>query len=158
MLIDREIIVRPATNSDCKNVQNLVFGILYEYGLNPERDGIDMDLSDIESNYIDRGGIFELLEDKDGKLLGTVGLYPLDKKRIELRKMYFLPELRGQGIGKTTLERMIETAKKKGIEQIVLETASVLKAAIGLYIKFGFQEAIDKHAPRCDKSFYLNLK
>jgi ribosomal protein S18 acetylase RimI-like enzyme len=52
---------------------------------------------------------------------------------------------------------MIEAAEQKDYEQIVLETASVLKEAVGLYKKFGFIEAKDKYAPRCDQSFYLNL-
>jgi len=158
MSISDKISIRAATNNDCDNVRNLVFGVLREYGLEPDRGGIDQDLDDIESSYINRGGVFEVLEDSEGHLRGTVGLYPLDEKRIELRKMYFLPELRGKGIGKKTLKRMIDAAKKKGYEQMVLETASVLKEAIGLYRKFGFLEAAEKHAPRCDKSFFLNLK
>ena len=147
-----------ATNEDCDNVRDLVFGVLREYGLEPDRGGIDKDLDDIESSYIKRGGLFEVLENKDGKLLGTVGLYPFDDDRIELRKMYFLPEIRGKGLGGKTLKRMIEVSKNKGYQQLILETASVLKEAIGLYEKFGFTESIDKHAPRCDQSFYLNLK
>ncbi len=154
---DSEIIVRTATNEDCENVQNLVFGVLREYGLEPAPEGIDRDLNDIEANYIDRGGTFEILEDIDGNLLGTVGLFPFDEERIELRKMYFSKEIRGRGLGKETLQRMIEIARKKGYQQIVLETASVLKTAIGLYKKFGFIETQDKHAPRCDQAFYLNL-
>lgn len=155
---DYEVLVRMATNNDCDNVRNLVFGILHEYGLEPAPDGIDRDLDDLEANYINRGGTFEVLEDENGKLLGTVGLYPLDEDKIELRKMYFAKEIRGIGLGKKTLQRMINIAKEKGFEQIVLETASVLKEAIGLYKKFGFIEMQDKHAPRCDQSFYLNLK
>ncbi len=149
--------MRTATNADGENVRNLVFGILREYGLEPAPDGIDRDLEDIEANYIERGGTFEVLEDAAGNLLGTVGLFPLDEKRIELRKMYFTKEIRGRGLGKKTLERMIETARKKGFDRIVLETASVLKEAIGLYEKYGFQELAEKHAPRCDRSYFLNL-
>lgn len=158
MSIDRDIVVRSATNKDCEAVQKLVFGILHEYGLEPEIEGIDKDLTDIESHYINRGGVFELLENSQGSLFGTVGLYPVDQDRIELRKMYFLPEIRGMGLGKVTLRRMIETAKEKGYSQIVLETVGVLKEAVGLYKKFGFIESEGKHAPRCDKSFYLELK
>ncbi|MGI8545033.1 MAG: GNAT family N-acetyltransferase [Aridibacter sp.] len=157
MSADDKISTRSATNDDCQNVKNLVFGILDEYGLEPEPDGIDKDLDDIEANYVNRGGLFEVLENKDGKLVGTVGLFPLDEKRIELRKMYFAKEIRGMGLGKKTLKRMIKIAEEKDYEQIVLETASVLREAVGLYKKFGFVEAEDKHAPRCDQSFYLNL-
>ena len=157
-MLSSDIIIRSATNKDCERVRNLVFDVLHEYGLEPAPDGIDEDLNDIEASYIDRGGIFEVLEDREGNLLGTVGLYPFDENRIELRKMYFIPEIRGKGQGKKTLKRMTEAAREKGYDQIVLETASVLKEAIGLYRKFGFKESVKKHAPRCDKSFFLNLK
>lgn len=154
---ESEIIIRTATNDDCENVQNLVFGVLREYGLDPAPEGIDRDLYDIEANYINRGGTFEILEDTDGNLLGTIGLYPFDDERIELRKMYFSKELRGRGLGKKMLRKMIGIAREKGYRQIFLETASTLTEAIGLYKKFGFTETQDKHAPRCDKSFYIDL-
>lgn len=155
-MIDK-ISVHSATNGDCEDIRNLVFAILREYGLESAPEGIDKDLDDIEANYINRGGVFEILENSDGELVGTVGLYPLDEKRIELRKMYFVKEIRGQGLGKKILKRMIETAKEKGFDKIVLETASVLNEAIGLYKKFGFIETKGKHAPRCDQAFYLDL-
>ncbi len=158
MSISEDIAVRSATNADCDSVQKLVFGILREYGLEPAPEGIDQDIADIEKHYLDRGGIFEILETADGKLVGTVGLYPFDETRIELRKMYFAKEIRGMGLGKTTLKRIVETARNLSYDQLVLETASVLVEAIGLYRKFGFKEAKEKHTPRCDTSFYLDLK
>lgn len=153
-----EISIRPATNRDAGRVRELVFGVLREYGLEPAPEGIDRDLDDIEGSYIARGGVFELLEDPEGRLLGTVGLYPFGDGRIELRKMYFRKELRGKGYGKMVLRRMIGTAREMGYQTMVLETASVLKEAIGLYRKFGFVEKKEPHAPRCDQSFSLDLK
>lgn len=151
------ISVRSATNADCENVQNLVFGVLHEYGLEPEVDGIDKDISDIETNYIKRGGLFEVIEDEEGNLLGTVGLYPVDEETVELRKMYFVKAFRGKGFGKKTLKRMIEKAGELGFKKIYLETASVLKVAIKLYEKFGFQPVVDLHSPRCDRAYYMNI-
>ena len=158
MLINNsEIKIRPANNADCENVQKLVFRILDEYGLKPDLPGTDKDITDIEANYINRGGVFEILEDANGNLLGTVGLFPIDDETIELRKMYFSKAIRGRGLGKKTLQKMIETAKKLGYNRIFLETANVLKEAIGLYESFGFTSATEKHTPRCDRSFYYNL-
>lgn len=157
MLINDEISVRSATNDDCENIKKLVYGVLCEYGLEPAPDGIDKDLDNIKANYIERGGLFEVLENKNGEIVGTIGLYPFDEKRIELRKMYFAKEIRGKGLGKKMLKRTIKHVEVMNYEQIVLETASVLKEAIGLYKKFGFREAIEHRTSRCDKSFYLNL-
>ena len=155
---ESEIVIRSATNADCKNIQKLVFGVLHEFGLTPEPGGTDADLNDIETEYFGRGGLFEILEDANGNLLGTVGLFPLDEQTIELRKMYFDKSLRGLGFGKKVLERMIEKSKELGFKQIYLETADVLKEAAGLYKKYGFQPTTEGiHTARCDAAYYLNL-
>lgn len=153
-----QINIRSATNADTEAVKALVYGVLREYGLEPEPNGTDTDLSDIETSYLKRGGLFELLVDENGRLLGTVGLYPINNEVIELRKMYFVPILRGHGYGKQTLERMIEQARQRGFKKIYLETNSVLKDAIRLYQKFGFEPTAEKHALRCDQAFILELK
>ena len=155
---DSELIIRCATNKDCERVQTLVFDVLQEYDLAPDLDGTDRDIADIEAHYITRGGTFELLEDKNGELLGTVGLYPMTAETVELRKMYFSKKLRGRGIGKQTLQRMIETARRQGFKKIYLETASVLREAVALYEKFGFLPTEEKHTPRCDAAYFLDLQ
>jgi putative acetyltransferase len=153
-----EIFIRSADNKDCANVQNLVFGILREYGLTVETGGTDADIADIEANYLNRGGVFEIVEDANGNLLGTVGLYPLDAETIELRKMYFAPKLRGRGVGKKMLERMIEEARVRGFKRIYLETASILKEAAALYEKYGFQPTTEGiHSKRCDAAYFLEI-
>ncbi|MEP6925559.1 MAG: GNAT family N-acetyltransferase [Pyrinomonadaceae bacterium] len=153
-----QINVRTATNSDAESVKILVYGVLREYGLEPDPNGTDIDLSDIETNYIKRGGLFEVLADETGKILGTVGLYPVNAETVELRKMYFDQNLRGRGYGRQTLERMIERARELGFKKIYLETNSVLKEAIGLYKKFGFEPTEEKHSSRCDQAFIIDLK
>jgi len=153
-----EIRIRAATNKDTERIKALVFGVLAEYGWKPGQRSTDSDLDDIEGNYLRPGGLFELIEDKEGKLLGTVGLYPLDRDVCELRKMYFIPEIRNKGLGKRILERMIESARRRGFKRIELETASVLEAAAHLYTSYGFKPMErDGLAPRCDKAFYLDL-
>ena len=158
MIEESEISVRPATNADCEKVKALVFGVLREYGLQSEPDGTDADLNDIEANYIKAGGLFEILEDAQGNLLGTGGLFPIDAETVELRKMYFDKSLRGRGFGKKMLERMIERARELKFKKIYLETASVLREAIGLYEKYGFKPTLEgMHSARCDTAYFLDL-
>lgn len=153
-----EIRIRSATNADCENIKKLVFGVLREYGLKPEPGGTDTDLDDIEKEYFGRGGLFEVLEDADGNLLGTTGLFPLDNKTIELRKMYFDRRLRGRGYGKKMLERMIAQSREMKFKRIYLETAAVLKAAAALYKKYGFEPTAEGiHSERCDAAYFLDL-
>src|SRR4051812_44588431 len=86
--------LRPATNSDREVVTQLVFTVLREYGLQPNNKTTDADLSDIEANYAQRGGAFDVLENAEGAIIGCVGLYPTDSKTCELRKMYLQKSVR----------------------------------------------------------------
>ena len=148
---------RRATNEDREQVANLIFGVLLEFGLTPSPDTTDADLKDIEKNYLTRGGLFELIENRGG-LIGTVGLYPIDGEVCELRKMYLLPQARGTGLGKYILERTVDQARRLGFRKIVLETSSKLEAAIQLYRSFGFGPTRLEHpSSRADQAYELNL-
>jgi putative acetyltransferase len=151
-------VIRPATNADRERIKTLVFSVLAEYGLSPDPQSTDADLEDIDDSYIRAGGLFELIEDTQGQLLGTVGLYPLDAQIGELRKMYLAPHARGRGLGSAILKRTIIQARNLGFKCITLETASVLKEAVLLYTRAGFQEMPSEHlAARCDQAYILHL-
>lgn len=154
--------IRPATNRDAAAVRRLVFGVLDEYGLSPDPDGTDADLTDIEAHYQRPGGLFEVVEGDDGRIVGSVGLMPMQTEtgRVgELRKMYLAPDVRGRGLGRQLLERVLEHARALGFVRIELETATPLVEAIGLYRRYGFRpfEKADV-ACRCDQAFFLNLE
>ena len=150
--------IRTASNEDIASIKKLVFGVLEEFDLLPDPATTDADLNDIEGNYLRRGGLFELIEDYQGSLKGTVGVFPMDANTCELRKMYFAPEIRGSGLGKFILQRVINRAKELGFARMVLETSSKLPAAKRLYEGFGFRPFVADHpAPRSDQSYGLDL-
>ena len=150
---------RPATNADSAAIQQLVFGVLSEYGLKPDPDGTDSDLGDIEANYQASGGCFDVLIDEAGQIVGSVGLFPVSPGVCELRKMYLASVARGQGQGRRLLEHALAQARARGFARIELETAAVLKEAIALYERTGFRRCASAHlAPRCDSAYVLNLK
>lgn len=154
-----DVVIRTANNHDIEKIKLLLSSALSEFGLQPDFASTDADLSDIEQHYLAAGGLFEVLEDREGNLLGTVGLCPLDRETCELRKMYFVPQVRGLGLGKRVLERTINHARRLGFKRIVLETASVLKVAIHLYTSFGFAPIESNHlAARSDQAYALDLR
>ena len=53
--------------------------------------------------------------------------------------MYLLPEARGIGLGRTLIEKCLETAKENGFQQVYLETLDELHLALKIYAKFGFE-------------------
>ncbi len=150
--------IRQASNQDTADIRTVIFSILAEYGLMAEHEGVDADLADIEGNYMARGGSFDVVVDAENKIVGTVGLYPLDQQTCELRKMYLIPACRGKGIGKKLLDRALDKARLQGFLRIVLETSSKLVEAIAMYERYGFTRAEDfPTCLRCDQAYELTL-
>ena len=150
--------LRPANNKDCDNIAGLVYGVLREYDLMPDPACTDADIKDIEYSYFGRGGKFFVLEAEDGSIIGAYGLYPIDEKTCELRKMYLHKAYRGKGLGKFLLEDALSKARRLGFERMILETASVLKEAIYLYKSYGFVQYNPEHmSSRCDQAYMLEL-
>lgn len=153
-----DVIICAATNRDKERVVALVFSVLTEYGLQPDQENRDADLNDIESNYIRLRGPFDLIEDEERNLLGTIGLFPVSRDVCELRKMYFIRQARGIGLGRFVLKRTVNRAREMGFKTIILETATVLKEAIRLYTRFGFTPFTSPHlSARCDQAYILKL-
>jgi putative acetyltransferase len=155
-----DVKIRAATNLDVEGVKALVFAALREHGLEPDPECTDADLDDIEDSYLKPGGVFEVIEDEAGNLVGTVGLYRIDDETCELRKMYFTPRLRGRGMGLHILERTVQAARTLGFKRMTLETASVLEKAIQLYTRFGFKpyDRIEHRSIRSDRAYFLELQ
>jgi putative acetyltransferase len=149
---------RPATNADRPAIEALVFSVLREYGLEPDPAGTDADLRDIEGAYQAAGGMFDVLMDAQGGVIGTVAVFRVDSMTCELRKMYLVPAVRGRGLGRMMLEHALRRAAKLGFRRIVLETASVLREAVVLYESRGFLRHSPGHmSARCDAAYYLDL-
>lgn len=77
----------------------------------------------------------------DEKIVGGGGIYPtegLPSDTCELVKMYLLPEARGIGLGRTIIEKCLETARLLGFRSVYLETMPELRLALKAYEKFGF--------------------
>jgi len=147
--------LRPATNADGDTVRALVFEVLREYGLPPDPEGTDADLSEIEQHY--RNGWFSVLE-VDGQIIGSVGLLPQGETVMELCKMYLHRDWRGRGLGRLLMEQALDEARKRGTRRVVLGTARVLGEAVALYEQSGFQPSQEKHtAPRVDQTWELDL-
>jgi putative acetyltransferase len=150
--------IREATIADAAAIRSIVGETLAEFGFPVESSGTDADLADVPRSYQSRGGTFRVIEDEGGAIVGCGGLYPMDGGVVELRKMYFRPAIRGQGMGRRLLEDLLAEARRREFGRIELETASNLTAAIALYQRAGFVETDGpKHSCRCDRTFALEL-
>ncbi len=156
---DGVLWVRAATTEDQAAIKRVVFTVLEEFGIGADPCGQqDEDLDNLARWYPPPRGVFELIQDGAGRILGCGGIHPLDQDSCELRKLYFLPVLRGRGAGSALLDRLVHFAKRAGFRRMELETASVLDLAIAMYHRRGFKEIHNKRdVARCDRAFELEL-
>jgi putative acetyltransferase len=151
--------VRHAVSGDEDSIRRVVDAVLREHGFAPEPAGIDTDLEDVVAHYHDRGGLFRVLVDAGGEIVGCGGLFPLNVEDAELRKMYFLSHARGLGYGRLLLEQLIAHARARGFHRVMLETSSRLAGAGAFYRRFGFVDVARTHySARCDSAMALSLR
>jgi putative acetyltransferase len=144
-----DVTCRTATNMDGEQIRKIVFDALKSYGLVLDPAATDVDLFDLEKYYPE--GTFWVLVDADNTVKGSFALYRVDQSKAEIRKMYFDPSVRGMGLGTWAMYFLLHKAKTMGYQTLTLETASVLKEAIALYKKMGFQTVPGScHSHRCD--------
>ena len=94
------------------------------------------------SQYYQKENRWYWVLEANQKVMGGIGLerFVYFPNCLEIQKCYLCPEARNKGWGYRLLEMVEQEAVKKGYEMLYLETHSILKPAIALYRKRGFQE------------------
>ena len=90
-------------------------------------------------NQVEEGQLFYVLKE-NGKPLGFIGieLFSSKKNDLKIQKIYVLPDAQGKGVGKKLIEKAIEIAQEKGIEQVILNVNRFNKA-VSFYQKLDFK-------------------
>ena len=116
----------------------------------------------------------QLVAVREGGIVGTVVLYPagtvlaipgsasMTRTSPEVRLLAVAPEARGRGVGEALMHECIRRARQSGVTALTLHTTDMMRAAMRLYGRLGFQRApaLDFH-PVPDitiKGYRLELK
>ncbi len=133
--------IRKIEKQDNDAVGKLVQKVLMEMGAPKIGTAYsDPHLFSLSEIYELPNSIYFVVE-KDGEIIGGAGIAQLEnctQNICELQKMYFLPQARGLGLGKTLMEICLQAAKDFGYEKCYLETMPYMLAAQKLYKKVGF--------------------
>ena len=100
----------------------------------------DIQLDKMFETYQIPNSVYFVVEFK-GAIVGGAGIRPLDDGNLEiceLQKMYFLPQIRGRGVGLKMVQKCLAEAVKMGYQNCYLETLPQMKAAQHIYQKIGF--------------------
>jgi putative acetyltransferase len=140
--------IRPIKAGDCAAVARLIRVVMPELGATGPGFAInDPEVDDMFSAYQGpRSGYFVVTrpDPRTGRdvVVGGAGYAPLvggGDKTCELRKMYFMPEVRGLGLGQRLLGDCLAHAARAGFARMYLETLEAMTQARALYERSGFQ-------------------
>jgi putative acetyltransferase len=108
-----------------------------------EERGTLKDLDALDAVYFSAGGEFLVLMD-GGRVVGTGAVRRLDDETCELKRLWFLPEYRGLGLGRQMVDRLVQFAREAGYSRMRLDTSARCDAALRLFRKLSFHE-IDRY-------------
>jgi len=136
-------IIEAQTPAEMEQIKILIreyYGFLArEHGLDISYQGIEDELANLPGKYAAPKGRL-ILAIKADQAVGCAALRPIDDEVCELKRMYVLPQNRGQGIGKALAQTLIEEARRIGYRFMRLDTGNFLTAAIKLYESLGFKQ------------------
>ena len=102
--------------------------------------GVLEDMDDVQRSYFNDDGIF-LVMVEGNQIIGTGAIKKLDVEICELKRLWFLKEYRGKGLGYQMTQELLSFARDKGYQRVRLETDPVAQSqALNFYKRLGFYE------------------
>jgi len=157
--------IREIESQDNPQIAALIRQVLQEFeACGPGFSIHDQEVDFMYNAYHRLRCVYFVIEN-NGQILGGAGIAPLEGASAdicELKKMYLMPKIRGQGWGEKILNLCLQKAREFNYHRCYLETLERMSAAGRLYEKFGFERTM---APQgntghfsCDRYYELWLK
>ena len=133
--------IRQICKKDNLSLSKVIRKVLIEIGVPKKGTAFsDLEVDFMFEAYNKKRSIYYVVEN-DGKIYGGAGISHLneaDYDICELQKMYFLPSIRGKGLGNQMIEKCLDFALDNKFKYCYIETLPYMKAAQKLYLKKGF--------------------
>ncbi len=135
--------IRRAGPADRDAVQRELAAYFAFLGETPDPAGLDHDVAEWEKEYGGDCGVFVVVADLSGDVVGTAGIRRREPGVGELKRMWIRPGCRGLGLGRRLMDRCLEEAHALGCRILRLDSERRLEAAVHLYRSYGFKEIPD---------------
>ncbi|XP_075043962.1 N-acetyltransferase 8B-like [Mixophyes fleayi] len=110
------------------------------------------DMLDIRKYYLQREGSCFWVAELEGEVVGTVAALPSPlpggERHLELKRLAVSKAHRGKGIAKLLCRTLIDFARKRGCDAVVLTTTLAQTDAWTLYEKMGFRQTHTYYPPK----------
>jgi predicted N-acetyltransferase YhbS len=137
--------VRAGTRQDEPIIRTIIFQALEEHGIQPDLEGRDSDLRNIEHSYFWYDGLC-IVAERDGQIIGVLAARRQgdDEKTLELLRLAVTPGARKRGVARSLVKTMRFFAGNMGYEKIVIgkdSRSELLKKVSAVVLeKLGFSQ------------------
>ena len=136
-----KIEIRKIKDKDNVKIKQVLVSVMTEFGVPDHGTALqDEELDSMSDAYKTENSVYYVVT-ADNQVCGGAGISKLkgsNKNICELQKMYFLPKIRGLGIGSKLIKKCLYFAKKNDYDICYIETMYNMKDAQRLYQKNGF--------------------
>ncbi len=109
-----------------------------EFANDPEQYEWNVDIYDIDENYIKRGGKVWVVEDGDC-VTGFGGVCLIDSNTAKIKRVRIGSLHRGNGLGKAIITRIENFCRDNQIKKILVDTDDRFEAAKSMYTDMGYE-------------------
>jgi len=117
----------------------------------------DDEVADLRRQYAPPAGCMLLAQD-GVRTVGCVALRRLNERICEMKRLYVMPEVRGQGYGKQLVLSIIREARERNYDRIRLDTVPAMERARSLYAELGFRSIRPYRHNPVEGAEYLELQ
>lgn len=114
-------------------------------------------LDDPMGKILAKGGHIFMAE-RDGEVVGCVGMIALAEGGFEVAKMTVTEAARGTGLGRVLMQACIDKGRALEAPRLYLETNSSLAPALGLYRSMGFIDLPPAETPYARADVFMELR
>lgn len=143
------MFIRKAAENETETIRNMRLSSYAQYKNDISQEHWDILKGTLTSNGDQQAGVDIFVAEIDGRIAGSVVLFPSKSKAYEwdteaieypeIRMLAVSADERSKGIGKALVQQCIDNARQKKYKFIGLHTGSFMKDAISLYEKIGFE-------------------
>ncbi|MCJ2543522.1 GNAT family N-acetyltransferase [Thermostichus vulcanus] len=133
-----QIEIRPVENSDSAALLHILEVVFAEY------PGCVLDLEEVPellqpaTAFAHLGGSLWVAQQEE-QVVGCVGMVPTETpERMELKKLYTLPRVRGKGLGRRLIEQVEAEARHQQAKYVHLWTDTRFTTAHRVYERLGY--------------------
>lgn len=133
-----QIDIRPVEDSDSDALLHILDVVFAEY------PGCVLDIEEVPellqpaTAFAEMGGCLWVAQQQE-QVVGCVGIVPTERaERMELKKLYTLPAVRGQGLGRRLIEQVEAEARRRYAHSLHLWTDTRFTTAHRVYERLGY--------------------